>query len=205
MNDLYIMVVNKLFKRLAAVFMLTVCCCSSISAQDVALKTNLFYDATTTANLGLELGLSPKWTLDVSGNLNPWTFSNNKKWKHWLVQPEVRYWFCNKFMGHFIGLHALGGQFNMGNWNTDFSFLGSNLSELKDHRVEGWMVGAGLAYGYAWALSKHWNLEGELGIGYAYMRYDKYRCARCGEKVENDRTHHYFGPTKAAINLVYIF
>lgn len=66
------------------------------SAQKAAIKTNLLYDATTTFNLGAEFALSPKWTLDVSGNYNPWTFSNNKKWKHWLVQPEARYWFCNK-------------------------------------------------------------------------------------------------------------
>lgn len=65
-------------------------------AQEAAVKTNLLYDATTTMNLGVEFGLSPKWTLDVSGNYNPWTFSKNKKWKHWLVQPEARYWFCNK-------------------------------------------------------------------------------------------------------------
>lgn len=71
-------------------------------AQKTAVKTNLLYDATTTMNLGVEFGLSPKWTLDVSGNYNPWTFSKNKKWKHWLVQPEARYWFCNKMMGSFI-------------------------------------------------------------------------------------------------------
>ena len=72
-------------------------------AQKVAMKTNLLYDATSTMNLGFEFGLSPKWTLDVSGNYNPWTFSKNKKWQHWLVQPEARYWFCNKMMGSFIG------------------------------------------------------------------------------------------------------
>jgi len=198
------MIENKFIKKLVAILLFTVCC-SPLPAQKAALKTNLFYDATTTLNAGVEFGLSPKWTLDVSGNLNPWTFSGNKKWKHWLVQPEARYWFCDKFMGHFVGVHALGGQFNMGNWDTDFSFLGSDLGELKSHRVEGWMVGAGIAYGYAWALSRHWNLEGEIGVGYAYMRYDKYKCERCGVKVESDKTHHYFGPTKAAVNLVYIF
>ena len=177
----------------------------SVMAQKVAVKTNLLYDATTTINLGAEFGLAPKWTLDVSGNYNPWTFSNNKKWKHWLVQPEARYWFCNKMMGHFVGIHALGGQYNVGNVDADFKFLGTDFSELKDHRYEGWFVGAGVAYGYAWALSKHWNLEAEIGLGYVYSRYDKYKCEKCGEKVESDKDHHYVGPTKAAVNLVYVF
>jgi hypothetical protein len=67
------------------------------------------------------------------------------------------------------------------------------------------MVGAGVAYGYAWALSKHWNIEGEIGIGWAYSRYDRFKCSGCGKKIEEDKSHHYVGPTKAAVNLVYLF
>lgn len=174
-------------------------------AQKVAVKTNLLYDATSTINLGTEFGLSPKWTLDVSANYNPWTYSNNKKWKHWLVQPEARYWFCNKMMGHFIGFHAIAGSYNIGNVNADFKFLGTDFSKLKNYRYEGWFVGAGVAYGYSWVLSKHWNLEAELGVGYTYSKSDKFECASCGEKLEDDKTHHYVGPTKAALNLVYVF
>lgn len=60
----------------------------SLSAQNVAVKTNLLYDVSTTINLGAEIGLSPKWTLDLSANYNGWTFSENKKWKHWLFNPK---------------------------------------------------------------------------------------------------------------------
>lgn len=176
-----------------------------VQAQQVAVKTNLAYDVTTTFNVGVELALSPKWTLDVSGNYNPWTFSDNKKWKHWLVQPEARYWFCNKMMGSFIGFHALGGQYNVGGVDFDVNFLGTDFSQVKNHRYEGWAIGAGIAYGYAWALSRHWNLEAEIGFGYAYTRYDKYECKKCGEKLDDNASHHYVGPTKAAINLVYVF
>ena len=59
-------------------------------AQQAAVKTNLLYDATATVNLGVEFGVAPRWTIDLSGNLNAWNFSENKKWRHWLVQPEVR-------------------------------------------------------------------------------------------------------------------
>lgn len=174
------------------------------NAQKVAVKTNLLYDATTTFNLGVEFGLSPKWTLDVSGNYNPWTFDNNKKWKHWFVQPEARYWLCEKFNGHFFGAHLHGGQYNVGNIDFSHKFLGNDFKELKDHRFEGWFVGAGLVYGYAWVLGKHWNLEAEIGVGYAYTRYDKYECGTCGNKVDKG-VHNYVGPTKAALSLVYVF
>ena len=192
-------------KRILFVLLAFIGFISPAMAQKVAVKTNLLYDTTSTINLGTEFGLSPKWTLDVSANYNPWTYSNNKKWKHWLVQPEARYWFCNKMMGHFIGFHTIAGSYNIGKVNADFKFLGTDFSKLKDYRYEGWFVGAGVAYGYSWVLSKHWNLEAELGVGYTYSKSDKFECASCGEKLEDDKTHHYVGPTKAALNLVYVF
>lgn len=93
----------------------------------------------------------------------------------------------------------------MGNWNTDFKFLGTDFGKLQDYRFEGWMLGVGVAYGYQWLLSKHWSIEAEIGIGYVYSQADKYECATCGDKLENNEPHHYFGPTKAAINLIYVF
>ena len=54
-----------------------------------AIKTNALYWATSTPNLGFEVGLAKKITLDVSGNYNPWKFGNDCQIKHWLVQPEL--------------------------------------------------------------------------------------------------------------------
>ena len=190
-------------KRL--LFVLLSCIGLSVSAQNWAVKSNLLYDMTTTMNLGAEVRMSPQWTLDVSANWNPWTFSGNKKWKQLSFQPEARYWFCEAFNGHFLGAHLLGGIYNMSNWDTDFTFLGTDFGKLKDHRYEGWMLGAGIAYGYQWILSKHWSIEAEIGIGYVYSRYDKYRCAGCGRKTEEGKSHHFVGPTKAAVNLIYVF
>lgn len=177
----------------------------TMKGQNVALKTNLLYDASATINLGLEFGLSPKWTLDVSGNYNPWTFKDNMKWKHWLIQPEFRYWFCEKFSGHFLGFHLHGGEYNVNNFDPQFNIFNSKLKNIKDNRYEGWFAGAGIAYGYTWVLNKHWNIEAELGFGYAYSVFDKFECVDCGDKLESDKKHHYVGPTKAAINLVYVF
>ncbi|MBD5358741.1 MAG: DUF3575 domain-containing protein [Bacteroides sp.] len=178
--------------------------CLPARGQDVALKTNLVSDAFLNPNLGVEFGLAPKWSLDVSGQFNLWTV-DDRKWRHWLVQPEVRYWFCQRFSGHFVGLHALGGEYNWGNLNLDFKFLGTDFSMLKDSRAEGWYVGAGVAYGYAWILNRRWTIEAEIGVGWVYTRYDRYPCAVCGTKLDDNKPHNYFGPTKAAVNLVYVF
>ena len=175
-----------------------------VRAQNMAVKTNLIYDATATVNVGMEVGLAPRWTFDLSGNLNTWSKNEYTKWKHWMVQPEARYWFCDRFSRHFIGAHLLTGAFNFGNIDNDISFLGTDFSVLSDHRYQGYAYGGGLAYGFAFVLSKHLNLELEVGAGYVYLDYEKFECADCGRKV-GEGNHHYVGPTKAAINLVYLF
>jgi hypothetical protein len=177
---------------------------SPVRAQSFAVKTNLIYDATATVNVGMEVGLAPRWTFDLSGNLNTWSKNEYTKWKHWMVQPEARYWFCDRFSRHFIGAHLLTGAFNFGNINNNISFLGTDFSVLSDYRYQGYAYGGGLAYGFAFVLSKHLNLELEVGAGYVYLDYEKFECADCGRKV-GEGNHHYVGPTKAAINLVYLF
>ncbi|MBR5301091.1 MAG: DUF3575 domain-containing protein [Bacteroidales bacterium] len=173
-------------------------------AQDLAVKTNLVYDATATVNLGAEIGLAPKWTLDLSGNLNAWSKNDQTKWKHWMVQPEARYWFCDRFSRHFVGMHLIGGIFNFGNIDNDLSFPGIDFSVLSDKRYQGYAYGCGVAYGFAFALSRHLNLELEAGLGYVCLDYETFECDGCGRKVADD-IKHYVGPTKAALNLVYVF
>lgn len=177
----------------------------TVWGQNAAVKTNLLADAFVSPNLGVGIGLAPKWTLDVSGQFNAWTLSHDRRWKHWLLQPEARYWLCDRFSGHFIGAHIHGGQYNIGGVDGKVEFLGTDFRKLEDTRYQGWFVGAGVAYGYAWILGRHWNFEAEIGIGYSYTRYDRFRCIGCGKKIETDKPHHYVGPTKAAVNLVYVF
>lgn len=174
------------------------------SGQKYAVKTNLLYDATATINVGVEVGLAPKWTLDISGNLNNWSRDNSIRWKHWLIQPEGRYWFCDRFSRHFVGFHAICGQFNFGGIPNNIKFFGTDLSDLTTRRYQGNAYGVGAAYGFAFILDRTWNLELELGVGYIYADYERFACAGCGRKL-GEGNHHYFGPTKAAINLVYLF
>lgn len=174
------------------------------NAQDVALKTNLINDIVLSPNIGVEVGLAPKWTLDMTAEMNLWKV-DGRSWKHLYFQPEARYWFCQRFSGHFIGFHALGGIYNFGKLNLPFNMLGSNLKELKDKRYQGWAAGAGVVYGYAWPLHKHWNIEAALGIGWLYTRFDSYPCQICGTKIDRNKSHNYFGPTKLSVAVEYIF
>ena len=84
-------------------------CTLGASAQVVGLKTNLVADATTTMNVGLEIATAPKNTLDLYVNYNPWEPESGKLIKHLLIQPEYRFWFCERFAGSFLGVHLHGG------------------------------------------------------------------------------------------------
>ena len=53
-------------------------------------------------------------------------------------------------------------------------------------------------------MSKHWNFEAAIGLGAAYIEYDKYKCGTCGKKID-DGHKIYVGPTKAALSLLYLF
>ncbi len=175
------------------------------NAQKLALKTNLLYDAAATINAGVEIGLSPRWSFDMSGNYNAWTLKEGTCWKHWMVQPELRFWACDRFSGQFVALHAIAGQYNFGGIENNIKILHNDFSVLKDYRFQGFAMGGGIAYGYAWILGRHLNLEAEIGVGYIYTTYDKFNCVGCGKRVLTGQPAHFVGPTKAAINFVYVF
>ena len=161
------------------------------------MKTNALYWATTTPNLGVEFSFAPRWTIDVRGGYNPWTLDNetNAKFKHFLVSPEVRYWFCESFMGHFIGLEANYIMFNMG--------AIPHVPQLKDTRVEGWAAGAGLVYGCSWPIARRWNIEANIGAGLWYSEFDRYESRQCG--LFNDSVSRLsFGLTSLGVSFVYI-
>lgn len=66
------------------------------------------------------------------------------------------------------------------------------------------MAGAGLSYGYAWILSPHWNLEAQVGVGYARLWYKERPNLPC-EKCFIDRTGNYVGPTRLSLTFSYLF
>jgi hypothetical protein len=114
------------------------------------LKTNLLYDLTSTLNIGGEYQISPKHTVDLAINYNPWRFSSNKKIKHFMVQPELRFWKDQAFKGHFWGIHTMYARYNVGGIKIPFI----SQQKIETTRYQGNLFGAGISYGYQWAFSR---------------------------------------------------
>ncbi len=170
------------------------------SLPRVALKTNLLYWATATPNLALEIGLGRRTSLELSGSYNPWdrtgSLESNKKLVHMVLRPEFRWWLCERYNGHFFGAHAIYARYNIGSHDIPLLFK-------KEYRYDGHAVGGGVSYGYHWAFARRWGLEFSVGVGAMWLKYDRYDCAAC-DRDAKPLTKTYFGPTNAAINLVFL-
>ena len=79
--------------------------------RGIALRTNLAYAASATPNIGLEVPFSNHFSIGFNAGLKPWPRwfvwdwdkTVEKKWKHLLVAPELRFWPRAVYDGLFIG------------------------------------------------------------------------------------------------------
>ncbi len=191
---------------LTILFAFAVC---SATAQSIAVKTNLLYDASATVNVGLEVALGRRTTLDISGNYNAWNTDSelNEKMRHALIQPEFRYYLCERMSGHFFGVHAHMLQYNISgdHWLPNIFKNASTFrsNSLADSRYQGEGYGAGLTYGYDWVIAPRFNIEFSVGAGYVFFDYERYGKSECSPCLEWG-DEHYFGLTKLGVSLVYI-
>ena len=170
----------------------------SAKAQNIAVKNNILYDASTTPNFGIELRLSNKWTAGINVALNPWSFSDNKKLKHLLVAPQLRYWLCESFSGHYFGANIAYVHYNVSDIKFPFGLYGG----VDGERRQGDLAAIGASYGYSWILSPHWSLEAEAGLDLGYTRSDRYDSPKCGTYRGSD--NKFLVLPKLALNIVYI-
>lgn len=175
--------------------------------NELAIKTNLLYDAMRSINLAIEYRVGRKTTMEMSGAYNPWALSDStsEKTEHILLQQEFKFWVKERFVGHFFGAYTQASYFNLGgdNWITSAVGGMSGVDKMNASRYDGWLVGAGFSYGYLWRIAKRWGLEATIGGGYAYVDYGKYdygSTTTAGQKG----TKHYFGATKAGLSLIFM-
>ena len=108
------------------------------------------------------------------------------------VQLGGRYWFYESFVGHFLGQHL--------------TYVGYDLGS-RTKRYKGNAYGLGVSYGYAWMLSKRWNIALEAGIGLFHTE-DTRRDPTVSD-WEDEYIYRYrrwtLAPTKLEVSFSYIF
>lgn len=179
--------------------LLILLCSAEVKAQTIALKSDLLTGALSSPNIAVEVKLSNRFTLETGFHYNPFHAGENKRWKHWFLQPELRYWICQPYGGHFFGAHLVYGVYNVGNIRLPLGLF----KGVRSSRYEGDFMGAGISYGYHFILSPRWSIETSIGVGFLHTEYQHYRCLHCGERTGSG-SRNFITPTKAAISLVYV-
>lgn len=162
------------------------------SSRYVAVKTNLAAWAGTIMNLAADVQVARHWSVELPVLWCPWYVSSEHAIKTFILQPEARYWLSKPGKGHFFGVHAHVGWFNV-KWNRD-----------RYQDTDRPLLGAGISYGYLLPFNEHWAGEFTLGAGYANMRYDTYYNIDNGARIDT-RTKNYWGITRVGLSVVYRF
>lgn len=162
------------------------------SGRYLGIKTNLAAWAGTIMNVAADVQVGRHWSVELPVLWCPWYVSSEHAIKTFTVQPEARYWLSKPGAGHFFGVHAHVGWFNV-KWNRD-----------RYQDTDRPLLGAGISYGYLLPFNEHWAGEFTLGAGYANMRYDTYYNIDNGARIDS-RTKNYWGITRIGLSVVYRF
>lgn len=168
----------------------------SAETRFFALKNNILFDGILVANLGVEIELWRKTSLDIPFVYSPYDIRvPDRKIRLLGSQPEFRYWLGQKAgEGHFVGIHgALLG----------FNIALNDKGRFQDPNHALW--NAGIGYGYSWNFGKdkRWALEANIGVGYADYIYDSYRNWHNGARFKSNTHESYWGVTRAGLTIMY--
>lgn len=125
-----------------------------------ALRTNALYWLGLMPNLGVEWRPSERVGIVVNGGYAMWKKDSwEHNWAGWFVAPEVRIYLGEK-MNWFVGPQLLAGSFNL---------------KPGDKGYQGDVLAGGVMGGYRMKLSRCWDVDFTLGVGYVHLEYESYR------------------------------
>lgn len=159
----------------------------------MALKTNMLYDALMVPNIGIEFYLGRQWS--VAGNWMYAWWKNDRVHNYWRTyggDVELRRWLgTTTLRGHHLGAYAqiLTYDFELGNRG----YLGDR-----------WTYGAGISYGYSMPITRRFNIDFSIGVGFLHGKYKEY-LPQDGHYVwQSTKMRNWIGPTKVEISLVWL-
>lgn len=184
-------------KKTVFLFLCVLLSLTNTYSQKIGLKTNAIQWFLLTPNIGAEIEINKKLSFNIYGGFNPFQLKNDRQWKFYYLQPELRYWLKDSFKGHFFGIDGAFGHYNMAR---------TPIITPKDdegNRYEGTFGLIGLSYGYQWVLSRRWHIEASLGFGYVRTSYEIFINGKNGQFLGR-KIDHQILPTTAAISIIYL-
>ncbi len=182
--------------------------CSTVWGQpkDVAIHTNLVYDACITPNIGVEMNVGRRITVGANAIYAWWSNeSKHKYWRVWGGDVYGRWWFGKKarqgsFSGHHVGVYVGAITYDIKTKETGTGQIAYPFNYY-----------CGGEYGYSFRLAKNLKLDCSLGLGYMGGQYKTYESLPVSSFTDDyhkvwkeTRRRNWWGPTKAEVSLVYV-
>ena len=165
-------------------------------APRFSLKTNALLWATTSPNLAFEAVIGKCFSVELPVSFNLWS-PGGSRLHHISLFPTFKYWLGGcAFDEGYIGAYAGYVNYSIGN----IGLLGGNLEKFY---YDGNLYSAGLVCGYRFALSNHFALEAEIGMGYVYTKYTQ--APASGLTPGKNHEKHKWSLTRLALNACYTF
>jgi ribosomal protein L25 (general stress protein Ctc) len=156
-----------------------------------SLRTNLLLWLAAVPNIGAEYRPTNSFGILLNGGWNHWAWKDGYgQDRTFFLQPEARY-YIGKRKSFFVGLEGHFGQF-------DFKF-----GKEKDG-AQGNFAGGGITGGYRLSLSRAFDLDFSLGLGYTRIDYETYyRSNDVFVRREGGLRKNFFGPSQAGVSLIF--
>lgn len=139
-------------KKMLIMVILTVIS-TSLSAQRIALTSNLLEDAILTPNVGVDIALADKQSLSFDISYSPWKLSQQFYNKSMTFRAGYKYWFNQAFYAHHLTFDAIATSTDSGVGKYQFKYE---------------YAGIGIGYGYSFIIGKRLNIVPNIGIGVVY-------------------------------------
>jgi hypothetical protein len=170
---------------------------SLASAQKVSVSTNMLeWGNFGTMNADVGVSISQHFSLFAGGRYNPWSFQAKSSMPIYNKQTTgyvgVRYWPWYVWSGWWVSAKVRYTQF-------------SETGVLRPKLFEGKSIGAGLAFGYTWMLSEHFNIEvgGGAWAG-RHLEFAQYRTVRSME-LQDSGPRNFAFIDEMSLSLMYVF
>lgn len=173
---------------------------------DMALRTNLLYDALAVPNVGVEVYLPHRWSVAGSFDCAWWSKrSSHRCWRFVALELDGRHWLGGSslrrpYTGHHVGLCGQLYTFDFA-WGRK-GYLGGASGGEPLQRCH---YAFGLEYGYSFPISGRLNLDLNLGLGYAGGKYYEYQMGESRDVWLKTLNRQWLGPIKAEVSLTWLF
>lgn len=170
-----------------------------------SLRTNVLYDAALVPNIGFDLYLASDWSLSLFWTYAWWSKNaRHRFWRTYGGDITARRWLGSASKQNFLTGHHLGGYIQASTFDFELGgkgYMGGKPGGSLWDKMN-WSIG--VEYGYSLPVSRHFNVDFTIAVGYTDCTYHVYRPEdQCYVKKSTKHLRTVL-PTKAEISFVWV-